>query len=115
MNKPHCFIRAFHFYAKPGSFAFIGVVLANILFDCYIIPVILFLSVVRQCLKRTSKVLQCLRFYRGAAYRKLLCIDSFICFLLLLLPALSRTVAAPHSLEVNLEGTFCDAVLQCLT
>lgn len=43
MNEPHCFISVFHFYAKPGNFAFIGVVLANILFD-FKFPVILAVS-----------------------------------------------------------------------
>lgn len=42
-------------------------------------------------------------------------IDSFTCFLILLLPALSEKVADPDSLGMKLEGAFSDAALQHVT
>lgn len=94
MNKLHYApLVLFVFMLSLAVLLFIAVILANTLFD---LKSPLTLAVISDTKSgKGIKVLQCLYFYKGLAYRRL-SIDSFTCFLILL-SALGKEVNAPDS------------------
>lgn len=96
-----------------ATLPFIVVVLANPVFD-FKFPVILAVSS-DTVSEKDFWVSTVPVFLQRNGIQTIPSIDSFTCFLILLLPALSEKVADPDSLGMKLEGAFSDAALQHVT